>query len=103
MVRHQLDDLDASAIRSPAPRAFTQHLSRYVYECTNADGAPRFDAIHYESRFGDDLHNLALFELPDASHDVVTPAAVAPINLHDNDLELAMQHHELRWFDGTDT
>ena len=63
VVRYQLGDLDGSAVRLRAPRAFTQHVWRFVYECTDEDGAAQFHGIHYLARFGDDLANVAVFEL----------------------------------------
>jgi hypothetical protein len=100
VVRHQLEDLDGSAIRLRAPRAFTQHVSRFVYECTAEDGAAQFHGIHYLSRFGDDLGNVALFELPTAA-DPVSAGTAAPVSLDDPALQDAMAHHGLAWFDDT--
>lgn len=98
VVRYQLEDLDGSAIRLRAPRAFTQHVSRFVYECTDENGAAQFHGIHYLSRFGDDLANVAIFELP-TGHDPVSAGTVAPISLDDPALQDAMEHHDLAWFD----
>lgn len=100
IVRYQLEDLDGSAIRLRAPRAFTQHVSRFVYECTDEDGAAQFHGIHYLSRFGDDLADIALFELPTGG-DPVSGGTVAPISLDDPALLDAMAHHGLAWFDDT--
>jgi hypothetical protein len=100
VVRYQLEDLDGSAIRQRAPRAFTQHVSRFVHECTAEDGAAQFHGIHYLSRFGDDLANVALFELP-TGDDPVSAGTPAPISLDDRALQDAMQHHNLAWFDDT--
>lgn len=99
-MRYQLEDLDGSAIRLPAPRAFTQHVSRFVYECTEEDGAAQFHSIHYLSRYGDDLANVAIFELP-SSDDPVSAGTAAPISLDDPALQDAMPHHGLAWFDDT--
>jgi len=92
-----LEDLDGSAIRLRAPRAFTQHVSRFVYECTEEDGAAQFHGIHYLSRFGDDLADVALFELS-TGDDPVSGGTVAPISLDDPALHEAMAHHGLAWF-----
>jgi hypothetical protein len=62
IVRHGLDDLDAAAIRARVPRAFTQQVSRYVYECTDQQGGRAFQGIGYLSRLGDDIGNWAIFE-----------------------------------------
>jgi hypothetical protein len=50
-IHHGLDEIDAATIRLRAPRAFTQQVSRYVYE----QGS--FVGIRYRSRLGDDLLN----------------------------------------------
>ncbi len=100
VVRYQLEDLDGSAIRLRAPRAFTQHVSRFVYECTDEDGAAQFHGIHYLSRFGDDLADVALFELL-TGDDPVSAGTVASISLDDPALHDAMAHHGLAWFDDT--
>lgn len=100
VVRYQLEDLDGSAIRLRAPRAFTQHVSRFVYECTEEDGAAQFRGIHYLSRFGDDLGSVAFFEVP-TGHDPVSAGTMAPVSLDDPVLQDAMQHHGLAWFDDT--
>lgn len=98
VVRYRLEDLDAAAIRIRAPRAFTQNVSRFVYECTDDDGAPQFDGVSYLSRFGDDLTNLALFELASDRQPIIDPDA-APISLDDPALQQAIDHHGLTWFD----
>jgi hypothetical protein len=82
VVRYHLEDLDTAAIRLRAPRAFTQHVSRFVYECTDDDGAAQFHGINYLSRFGDDLTNLALFELA-SGQDMIVDADAAPVSLDD--------------------
>lgn len=72
-LRHHLTEIDAATIRLTAPRAFTQQISRLVYECPGDDGAP-FAGIQYASRLGDEFENWALFEPtasgPDPLHDV---------------------------------
>lgn len=60
-VHYGLADVDAAAIRLTVPRGFTQELSRYVYDLTEA-GRRAWDGIAYRSRFGDNLHNWAMFE-----------------------------------------
>ena len=54
-IHHGLDEIDAATIRLRAPRAFTQQVSRYVYE----QGS--FAGIRYRSRLGDDVLNWAVF------------------------------------------
>jgi len=83
-IHHGLDEIDAATIRLRAPRAFTQQVSRYVYE----QGS--FAGIRYRSRLGDDLLNWAIFE-PDA--DGRSPLAgtlSAPIEADDPDLRAAL-------------
>lgn len=60
-VHDGLADIDAAAIRLSVPRGFTQELSRYVYDLTEA-GRRAWDGIAYRSRFGDNLRNWAMFE-----------------------------------------
>lgn len=98
VVRYQLEDLDAATIRLRAPRAFTQHVSRFVYECTDDNGTAEFDGLHYLSRFGDDLENVALFELA-SGNEAIADADAAPVSLDDPALLQAMDHHGLTWFD----
>ena len=63
MRQYGVTDLDGAAIRSVAPRAFTQELSRLVYRCIAADGtSPAYDGIAYASRHGDDVACWAMFE-----------------------------------------
>lgn len=56
LVRHGVDDLDGAAIRASVPRAFTQEVSRYVYEHADVAG------LRYLSRLGDDGENWAIHE-----------------------------------------
>lgn len=55
-IHYGLDEIDAATIRLRAPRAFTQQVSRYVYE------QAAFAGIRYRSRLGDDVLNWAIFE-----------------------------------------
>jgi hypothetical protein len=62
LAQYQLDDLDGGDLRRRAPRAFTQEVSRYVFEHgATSDGQPLL-GIHYLSRLGDDIDNWAIFE-----------------------------------------
>ena len=84
-IHHGLDEIDAAAIRLRAPRAFTQQVSRYVYE----QGA--FAGIHYRSRLGDDVLNWAIFEAaPDGQIPLVATASAA-IPTDDPDLRAALE------------
>jgi hypothetical protein len=84
IVHHGLDDFDAATIRLTAPRAFTQDISRHVFDET-ADGTRRWNGIAYRSRHGDDLENWAIFE-------PAAPGAgrVEQLNDGDPDLEAAL-------------
>jgi hypothetical protein len=61
VLAHKLDEIDGAAIRMKAPRALTMAISRHVYESMTSNGG-LFAGIFYLSRWGDDLHNYALFE-----------------------------------------
>lgn len=70
LVHHGLRELDASTIRLTVPRAFTQEISRYVFDET-VDGTRRWNGVAYRSKHGDDLENWAVFE----------PASPAPTDV----------------------
>ena len=55
-LEHDLTDIDGATIRSTAPRAFTQAISRLVYECRTLQGDP-FAGIQYRSRLDDGTMN----------------------------------------------
>lgn len=57
LLHYGLDDLDGGDLRSRAPRAFTQEISRYVFQRgVDAERRP-FAGVRYISRLGDDLEN----------------------------------------------
>jgi hypothetical protein len=62
LVHYGLDDLDAGDLRRRAPRAFTQEISRYVFERGVAEDGEPLLGIRYLSRLGDDIENWAIFE-----------------------------------------
>ena len=67
-------DDSAAAIRSAVPRAFTQTVSRHIYD------SGRFDGICYCSRYGDDVENWAVFEpftsiRPQPAHQPIVPTS----------------------------
>lgn len=62
LVHFGLGDLDAGELRQRAPRAFTQEISRHIFECGRVPGGEAVVGIRYRSRLGDDLVNWALFE-----------------------------------------
>lgn len=93
-------DFDGAAIRSSEPRLLTQKISRYLY----FHDLPPVDGVAFESRHGNDLELLAIFEklgadglagdrcplLTPADPDAVDPASVAlqeALTLHDLELE----------------
>jgi RES domain len=87
-IRHGLDEIDAATIRLRAPRAFTQQVSRFVYEQRDDRGA--FAGIRYRSRLGDDVINWALFEpAPDAGSPFVSMTSTA-IAADDPDVQAAL-------------
>lgn len=86
MVHHGLDELDAAAIRTQAPRRFTQEISRHIYEYTTTNGERAFQGIRYLSRLGDDIENWAIYE--PAKIDLIE---VKGIRLDDPDFRQAME------------
>jgi hypothetical protein len=87
-IRYGLDEIDAATIRLRAPRAFTQQVSRFVYEQRDDRGA--FAGIRYRSRLGDDVVNWAIFEpAPDAGSPFVATTSTA-IEADDLDLHAAL-------------
>ena len=88
LIHHGIRDLDAAAIRLSAPRRFTQEISNHIYRLSASDGAPRFAGIEYESRFGDNYQNWAVFERP--LHESIGEPAVAPVRRDDPALAAAL-------------
>ena len=83
-IRYGLDEIDAATIRLRAPRAFTQQVSRLVYE------QGPFAGIRYRSRLGDDVLNWAIFEpAPDAPSPFGTTTSTA-VEADDPDLRAAL-------------
>jgi hypothetical protein len=89
-LHHGVDELDAAAIRAHAPRAFTQEVSRLVFECTEAGGQPQFDGIAYHSRLDDELENWAIFE-PPSGEARLRDAQSEPVDPRDRDLAAALE------------
>jgi hypothetical protein len=88
LIHYGIGDLDAAAIRLSAPRRFTQEISNHTYKLSAADGAPRFARIEYESRFGDNYQNWAVFERP--AHEAITDPKVEPVRRDDPALSAAL-------------
>ena len=83
-IHHRLVDVEGATIRLSAPRAFTQEVSRFVYEWTDA-GSP-FAGIRYLSRLGNEFVNWAIFE----------PSTIAASPLeHTTNLAIAMDDPDL--------
>jgi hypothetical protein len=89
LVHHGITDLDAAAIRITAPRAFTQEISRHVFDESIAGGR-RWNGIAYLSKHGDDLENGAIFE--PAAPDAID---IARFDHCDDDLVNALRLHGL--------
>jgi hypothetical protein len=77
--------IDAGVIRvdfSDEFRRFTQAISRFLYNQTQADGAP-YSGIFYLGQHGDEVENYAIFERDGASP--VTHLKRSQIDLDDED------------------
>jgi len=84
-----LDEIDAATIRLKAPRAFTQTVSRFVYEHRDEQGS--FAGIRYSSRLGDQFVNWAIFEpAPDAASPFVSTSS-DPVEADDPDIHAALE------------
>jgi hypothetical protein len=84
-----LDEIDAGTIRLNAPRAFTQTVSRFVYEQRDEQGS--FAGIRYGSRLGDQFVNWAIFEpAPDAPNPFLSTSS-GPVEADDPDLPAALE------------
>lgn len=94
VVHYGVDDLDGSAIRSSAPRRFTQEVSRAVYDCTEA-GQQQFAGIRYASRLGDEFENWAVFEPGRPAED-----QPSQIRTDDPDVVAALDRLGLKLVDG---
>jgi hypothetical protein len=83
-IHHGLDDIDAATIRLRAPRAFTQQVSRFVYE------QGPYAGIRYGSRLGDDVLNWAIFEPGPGIHNPFVASKATSIDADDPDLRRAL-------------
>ena len=88
-IHYGLSDLDAGVIRLSAPRAFTQEVSRFVYEWRDEDGG--FAGIRYRSRLGDQFLNWAIFEPPSDAESPIGEAGSHTIEPDDSDLAEALR------------
>jgi hypothetical protein len=83
-IHHGLDDIDGATIRLRAPRAFTQQVSRFVYE------QGPFAGIRYSSRLGDDVVNWAIFEPGPGTHTPLVATEATSIDADDPDMRRAL-------------
>lgn len=87
-IHYGLDEIDAATIRLKAPRAFTQSVSRFVYEQRDDQGA--FAGIRYRSRLGDEIINWAVFEPAPNAPSPFLAATSSTIEADDADLRRAL-------------
>jgi hypothetical protein len=90
-----LPELDGSAVRASAPRAFTQAISRYLYHCLESD-RPQFAGVFYRSKHGDNLENWGVFERGEDQISLV-PSTAHLLRVELADLGRAIKHHRLQW------
>lgn len=91
LLHYGLDDLEAGDLRRRAPRAFTQEISRYVFERGVDAGGERFAGIRYLSRLGDEFENWAIFEGSEPADTTGEPIAT-----DDEDLAAALEKLDLQ-------
>jgi hypothetical protein len=102
---YRLPDFDAAALRLAEPRALTQAVSAWLYE-HNTAGHPTFDGVHFQSRHGDDLNLIAIYERGTTpSGDTTVSPHIADTRDEDLDpgrteLQQAMDLHRLTWSEG---
>lgn len=92
VLHYGLDDLDAGDLRRRAPRAFTQEISRYLFEHGRDDSGSPVAGVRYLSRLGDELVNWAIFE-PNAPSDATNEA----IDPDDEALRAVFDRFDLTW------
>jgi hypothetical protein len=90
VLHHRLGDLDGAELRRRAPRAFTQEISRYVFETAHEHHDEPVCGIGYLSRLGDELENWAIFE-PSQPDDMTCQ----PLERADPDLQIALDKFDL--------
>lgn len=88
LIHYEIPDLDAAVIRISAPRRLTQEISNHIYKLSSPDGTPRFVGIEYESRFGDNYQNWAIFERP--TQYPISDPIVRPVHRYDPALHAAL-------------
>lgn len=95
-IHHGLDEVDAATLRLLAPRAFTQEVSRRVYEYRSEREEP-FRGIRYRSRLGDQFVNWAVFEVPAGDLAPLSVIDVRPIEPDAPDVLEALDLLGLHW------
>jgi hypothetical protein len=90
-LHYKIPDLDASAIRLSVPRAFTQEISRLVFDCAT-EASSQFAGITYRSRLGDEIENWAIFE-PATGDSPLNGQSSDSIHPDDPDLHAALELH----------
>jgi hypothetical protein len=88
-LHYGLTDIDGATIRVSAPRGFTQEVSRFVYESSDA-GKP-FAGIRYLSRLGNEFVNWAIFESPHGADLPIRSASCDVVFREDPDLAEAVR------------
>ena len=91
-------DVDAAAVRTPAPRAFTQTVAKRLYSVELNDGEP-LGGVEFSSRHSDEHVLWAIFE---RARDTFTSALLtgrrsSAIEADDVELTRAMEIHRLAW------
>jgi len=84
-----LDEIDAATIRLKAPRAFTQTVSRFIYEQRDDQGS--FAGISYGSRLGDQFVNWAIFEQAPEAPSPFLSTSSGSVEADDPDLRAALE------------
>lgn len=92
VLHYGFDDLDAGELHRRAPRAFTQEISRYVFEHARDEAGRPVAGVRYRSRLGEEFVNWAIFE-PNAP----SAARSDPIEPSDADLQSVIEKFGLRW------
>ena len=92
VLHYGFDDLDAGELRRRAPRAFSQEISRYVFERVRDAAGEPVAGVRYLSRLGDELVNWAIFETAPP-----TSTRSEPIAEDDPDLVSVFARFGLTW------
>jgi hypothetical protein len=97
-LRYGLPDFDAAALRLAKPRALTQTVSSFLY-ATTIHGEAAIDGVQFQSRYGDELTLIAIFE---RGSDFDQPAGILATSYRElrpehPDLVKALALHHLQW------